>query len=260
MRILSGTQEHIIANNRSTVGALQYLTLTRPDIAFSVNKLNQYWQAPTLAHWKACKRVLRYIKGTISYGLKFKPTQFLKLEGYSDADWASSIDDRKSISGICIFLGGNFITWSSRKQTVVTRSSTAVEYRALASAAIDLIWMQHLLTEIGINLQLTPPILWCDNQGAQALASNHVYHARTKHIEIDVHFVRDLLTTNKLEVRYIPTEFQPSNLLTKALSEDSFLRLRCKLTMEGSLSSLRGAIEEEGSGSHIEQEGSGIHV
>ena len=121
------------------------------------------------------------------------------------------------------------------------------EYRALASAATDLIWIQHLLTEIGINL-----ILWCDNQGAQGLASNPVYHARTKYIEIDVHFVRDLVTSNKLEVRYITTEFQPADLLTKALSEDRFQTLRCKLTMEGSMSSLRGAIEEEGSGSHIE--------
>ena len=101
-------------------------------------QLGQYLQAPTLAHWKACKRVLRYIKGTISYGLKFKPTQLLKLEGYSDANRASNIDDRKSVSGICICLRGNLITWISRKQTIVARSSTEAEYRALASATTDL--------------------------------------------------------------------------------------------------------------------------
>ena len=124
------------------------------------------------------------------------------------------------------FFLADVITWSSRKQTAVARSSAEAEYRALASAATDLIWIQHLLIEIGINLQPTPPILWCDNQGPQALASNPMYHARTKYIEIDLHFVRDLVTANKLEFKYIPTEFQPADVLTKALLEDHFQTLR----------------------------------
>ena len=115
---------------RSTIGALQYLTMTRPDLAFSVNKLSQFLQAPTVAQWNACKLFLRYVKGTLSHGLFFKPAPFLALEGYSYADWASNLDDRKSVSGVCIFLGGNLITWSSRKQKVVAKSSTEAEYRA----------------------------------------------------------------------------------------------------------------------------------
>ena len=124
---------------RSTIGALQYLTLTRPDIAYSVNKLSQYLKSPTVNHWNACKRVLRYIKGTPHLGLHFKPSSLLTLEGYSDADWASSLDDRKSTSGFCMFLGANMVNWSSRKQRAVARSSTESEYRALASAATELV-------------------------------------------------------------------------------------------------------------------------
>ena len=151
----------------------------------------------------ACKLILRYIKGTLTHGLSFKPASVLSLEGFSDADWATKLDDRKYMSGLCIFLGGNIITWSSKKQNTVARSSTESECRALASTSVELVWIQNLLMEIGVPFQLTPPILWCDNIGAQALASNPVHHARTKHIELDVHFVRNLVADHKLEVRYI---------------------------------------------------------
>ena len=184
---------------RSTIGALQYLTLTRPDLAFCVNKLSQFQQTPTVAQWNACKHILRYVKGTLSHGLLFKPASLFTLEGCSDSYWATNIDDRKSISGICVFLGGNLITWSSRKQKAVARSSTEAEYRALSSAATDLMWVQHLLTDIGISIS-QPLVLWSGNLGAQALACNPVYHARTKHIELDVHFIRNLISEHKLEV------------------------------------------------------------
>ena len=141
---------------RSTIGALQYLTLTRPDLAFSVNKLSQFLQAPTVAQWNACKRILRYVKGTLSHGLFFQPTQLLTLEGFANADWAKILDDRKSVSGICVFFGGNLVTWSLRKQRVIARSRTEAEYRALSSAATNLIWIQNLLAEIGITPSQTP--------------------------------------------------------------------------------------------------------
>ena len=168
---------------------LQYLTNTRPDIAYAINKLSPFLQAPTNAHWAACKRILRYIKGTLQYGLSFHPTSLLQLEGFSDADWGTNLDDRKSINGLCIFLGGNLISWCSKKQTAVARSSTEVEYRALASTATEVIWIQQLLSKIGVRLHTSPLVLWCDNMSAQALASNLVYHARTKHFELDLHFL-----------------------------------------------------------------------
>ena len=151
---------------RNTVGALQYLTLISPDIAYTVNKFSQFLHAPTIAHWAACKRLLHYIKGTIHYGLFFHPAKVFSLKGYSDVDWATSIDDRKFVSGVFIFLGGNLISWSFKKQSVVARSSTESKYCALASAASELKWIHQLLNELGIRLQTSSPLFWCDNMGA----------------------------------------------------------------------------------------------
>ena len=229
---------------RSIIGALQYLTNTRPDIAYAVNKLSQFSQAPTNAHWAACKRILRYIKGTLQYGLSFHPASLLKLEGFSDADWGTNLDDRKSISGLCIFLVGNLISWCSKKEIAVARSNTEGEYRALASTATELIWIHQLLSEIGVRLHTSPPVLWCENMSAQALASNPVYHARTKHFELDLHFLRDLVTSRKLEVRYVSTDHQPADLLTKPLSGSRFLSLCHKLHLGSAQLSLRGRVDD----------------
>ncbi|KAL5820829.1 hypothetical protein ACOSQ3_022711 [Xanthoceras sorbifolium] len=227
---------------RSTVGALQYLTLTRPDLSFAVNKLSQYLASPTAAHWTTCKRVLRYIKGTIDHGLFFAASSHsaqLVLEGFSDADWASNIDDRKSTSGWCIFLSGSLISWSSRKQKVVARSSCEAEYRSLAQATAEVVWVEALLTEMGIKLHQSA-VLWCDNTGAGALAHNPVFHSRTKHIELDLHFVRDKIEAKELDVRYIPTEHQPADILTKPITIARFNLLKGKLILDKSQIRLRG--------------------
>lgn len=138
----------------------------------------------------------------------------------------------------------NLIHWSSRKQTLVALSSNDSEYHALASAATEVLWMQPLLSELHIPRQVTPPVLWYDNHGAQALALNHVHHSRTKHIELDVHFLRDLVATNRLEVTYGSTTHQPVDMLTKPLPFARFQFLCSKLNVESSPFSLRGLIRK----------------
>ncbi|XP_038896671.1 secreted RxLR effector protein 161-like [Benincasa hispida] len=173
---------------RSTVGMLQYLTTTRLDIAYIVNHLSQFLQRPTDAHWQAVKRVLRYVSATKNFGLFFQPSSDLSISTYSDADWASNIDDRNFVA--CVFVGSNLVSWSSKKQTVVARSSTESEYRALAHTASEVIWLNQLLSKLGM-LSFIKPIIWYDHLSVGAIATNPVFHAKTKHIEIDAHFVRD---------------------------------------------------------------------
>ncbi|XP_031271785.1 secreted RxLR effector protein 161-like [Pistacia vera] len=199
---------------RSIIGALQYLTLTRPDISYAVDKLSQFLQDPTELQWQAYKRILRYIKGTQLHGLLFRPTASLNVECYADADWGSNLDDRRSTSGFCVYLGPNFIQWSSRKQKVVALSSIKAEYRALVHTATEVAWLQSIFTELGLSFS-SPPVIWCDNVSASALASNLVFHARTKHIEIDAHYIHDQVLAKKVVIQYVPSKLQISSILTK---------------------------------------------
>jgi histone deacetylase 1/2 len=171
---------------RSVVGGLQYLTLTRPDLSFAVNKVCQYLHAPREPHWTAVKRILRFVKLTVCHGLTLRSTPDTLVSAFSDADWAGNSDDRRSTGGYAIFYGGNLIAWNARKQATVSES----EYKAVANATAEIIWVQSLLKELNFS-SARVPILWCDNIGATYLSSNPVFHARTKHIEVDFHFVRE---------------------------------------------------------------------
>ena len=229
---------------RSVVGALQYLTITRPEISFPVNKVCQFMQKPLVSHWKAVKRILRYIAGTVEFGLLIQrqPVSDLSLSGFSDADWASDCDDRKSTSGFCVFLGANLIAWSSRKQHTISRSTAEAEFRSLASLVSEVTWVQSLLHELG-HVPPRRPVLWCDNLSTVQIAANPVLHARTKHIEIDLYFVRDKVLQRQLEVRHVPAIDQTADVLTKPISSLQFPVLRSKLRVESlSTLGLRGAV------------------
>ncbi|XP_071676883.1 uncharacterized protein [Lolium perenne] len=187
---------------RSVVGGLQYLTLTRPDISYAVNRVCQYLHSPRDTHWTAVKRILRYVRHTATYGLRLSSASSGLLSAYSDADWAGNPDDRRSTGGYAVFFGSTLIAWSARKQATVSRSSTEAEYKVVGDATAELIWVQSLLRELRVS-QSQSPILCCDNIGATYLSSNPVFHARTKHIEVDYHFVRERVARKLLRVRLL---------------------------------------------------------
>ncbi|XP_071681765.1 uncharacterized protein [Lolium perenne] len=216
---------------RSIVGALQYLTLTRPDIAFSVNKVCQFLHAPTTVHWTAVKRILRYVSGTVSLGLTFRRSSSTLVSAFSDADWAGCVDDRRSTGGFVVFLGPNLISWSARKQATVSRSSTEAEYKSLANATAEVIWIESLLKELGIRRYETS-CLWCDNMGATYLSANPIFHARTKHIEIDFHFVRERVASRQLDIRFITSKDQVADGFTKALPVRQFEEFKYNLNLK----------------------------
>ncbi|XP_021986078.1 uncharacterized mitochondrial protein AtMg00810-like [Helianthus annuus] len=215
---------------RSLLGALQYLTITRPDISYAVNQLSQFLQHPTIDHFRAVKRLLRYVKGTISFGLTYNRPHSPSIIGYFDADWVRCLDTRRSTYGYSIFLGGNLVSWSAKKQPTVSRSSCESEYRAMANAAAELVWITHLLRELHA---LTPdrPTLLCDNKSALFMTQNLVSHKRAKHIDLDYHFIRELVNSGKLYTKFVPTNLQVADIFTKSLPRAQFEVFRDKLRL-----------------------------
>ena len=188
---------------------------------------------------------MRYLKGFINFGMHFYQYGTLQVNYFSDSDWACDKDDRKSIVGYAIYIGSNLVSWCSKKQPVVSRSSTEAKYRALAQATSEVVWIQTLLGELNIKLAVAP-IIWCDNQGAIALAYNPVYHAKTKHVELDIHFIREKVAAKKIVVQFFPSEDQTADILTKPLTFDQFHFLRSKLNVHPGQFRLRGDVTEHG--------------
>lgn len=213
------------------VGRLIYLAHTRPDIAYSVSLISQFMHDPREPHLQAAYRVLHYLKGNPGKGILFKRNQNLALEVYTDADYGGSIVDRRSTTGYCTFLGGNLITWRSRKQSVVARSSAESEFRAIAHGLCEILWVKIILDDLRIKCE-EPMKLYCDNKSAINIAHNPIHHDRTKHIEIDRHFIKEKLEEGLACMSYVPSRRQLADVLTKGLNSPSFHNIVSKLGME----------------------------
>ena len=216
---LSATDGPLVADPshyRSLAGALQYLTLTRPDLSYAVQQVCLFMHAPRDAHLQLIKRILRYVKGTAHLGLQIHVGSTPDLVAYSDADWVGCPDTRKSTSGFCIFLGTNLISWSSKRQHTVSRSSAEAEYRAVANCVAESVWLRQLLHELHHPVSKAT-VVYCDNISATYLSTNPVPHQRTKHVEIDLHFVRDRVALDEARVLHVPTSSQYADIFTKGL-------------------------------------------
>ncbi|KAJ9558576.1 hypothetical protein OSB04_013190 [Centaurea solstitialis] len=215
---------------RSLVGALQYLTFTRPDITFAVQQICLYMHDPREPHFHALKRILRYLRGTLDHGLQLHVSSTSDLRAYSDADWGGMPVSRRSTSGYCVFLGDNLVSWSSKRQGVVSRSSAEAEYREVANAVAETSWIRNLLRELH-----SPPhkatIIYCDNVSAIFMSSNPVQHQRTKHIEMDIHFVRDKVALGHVRVLHVPSSSQYADIFTKGISTTLFHDFRYSLNV-----------------------------
>jgi len=225
-KILSASEKKTY---REVIGSLMYLSvMTRPDITYAVSTLSQHLENPSVStHLEFARCVIRYLKATKSLRLVLGGDNS-SLCGYSDADWASNLD-RHSISGFAFFLGNGAVSWSSKKQPIVTLSSTESEYVALTHAAKDVIWIQKLLLEIspiGLIHPISPSTVFCDNQGAIRLSKDSTFHARTKHIDVHFHFIRQTISQDRIQLEYVPTFDMIGDIFTKSLSFHKFSHFR----------------------------------
>jgi hypothetical protein len=177
-------------NYKQMVSALQYLTFTRYDLTYTVNLVSQFMHSPRELHLHAVKRILRYVKGTINYELHFSRSINPSLIAYSNADWAGYLDTRRSTSGCCVYFGPNLILWSAKKQPTIARSRSETEFRSLAQALAETIWIRRILRELGVTLHKSVT-LFSNNLSATYMATNPVLHQRTKHVDINTKFIRE---------------------------------------------------------------------
>ncbi|KAJ4772132.1 polyprotein [Rhynchospora pubera] len=209
------------AKYRSLVGCLIYLTHTRPDISYAVGVISRFMQTPTNHHYGAAKRVLRYVAGTLNFGIWYDHSSNFVLTGFSDSDWAGCADDCKSTTGYMFTMGSGAVSWCSKKQFSVALSSSEAEYVAISSTACQAVWLRRILSDLYQPQQQSTTIL-CDNQSAIAMTKNPGFHGRTKHIDIRVHFIRELVSRQQVQLQHIKTDEQVADVLTKALDRGKF--------------------------------------
>ncbi|XP_050121339.1 uncharacterized mitochondrial protein AtMg00810-like [Malus sylvestris] len=230
---------------QALVGCLQYLTLTQLDISFAVNNVAQFMASPHQPHLLAIKRILQYIKGSITHGLLLhsQPVHS-RILTYSDVDWAGCVDTHRSTTGYLIYHGSNLLSWCSKKQPMVSKSSAKSKYRALSRACAETIWLSYMFSELGIATQF-PIHLYCNNVNTTYMAANPVFHARTRHIELDYNFIRERVALGSHQVRFRPSVNQPADLLTKGLLKPRHLLLWFKLVHPLTPSFRGGCVKQE---------------
>lgn len=212
------------------VGKLLYLSHTRPDIAYPVSVVSQHMHNPCEEHLDAFYRILRYLKMTPGLRLYFRKHNDRDLKVYTDSSWGGELTERRSTSGYCTYVWGNLVTWRSKKQSVTSRSSAEAEYRALALGICEGMWLKRLMKELRCD-SLNPFKAYTDSTAAIDIAKDPVQHDRTKHIEIDRHFIYEKLNSKLVELNYIPTKKQIADIFTKALPRSSFEEFISKLSL-----------------------------
>ncbi|KAK6151896.1 hypothetical protein DH2020_014531 [Rehmannia glutinosa] len=215
---------------RSLIGSLLYLTSTRPDIMYATSFLSRFMHNPKESHMSAVKRIFRYLKGTIQYGLFYPKNENeggFKLMGYSDSDYAGCRVDRKSTSGTCQMLGNILVSWFSKKQNSIATSTAEAEYIAMGSCCAQVLWMRQQLRDYEIEEKEIP--IMCDNTSTIAITQNPVLHSRTKHIDVRYHFIRDHVEKKDITLEYISTDKQLADIFTKPLCESRFEELKHEL-------------------------------
>ncbi|XP_019252911.1 PREDICTED: uncharacterized protein LOC109231730 [Nicotiana attenuata] len=213
---------------RRIVGKLNFLCHTRPDIAYSVQHLSQFLQAPQVPHMLATIHILRYLMKAPDLDIFLPKSTDFSLLAYSDSHWATCAQTRRSVTGYYITLGGCPISWKSKKQPTISLSSAEAEYRALRKVVAEISWLVRLLADLGLVISSPVPV-FCDSQAALHIAKNPVFHERTKHIEVDCHYVRDSIQSGLITLHHISSSAQLADILTKSLPGTTHHHLLGKL-------------------------------
>ncbi len=204
---------------RRIVGSLIYMSITRPNLSYVIRVVSQFMQTPRKPHLDAVRRILRYIKHTLQCGIFYETKSQFQVHGYTYADWAGNVSDRRSTNGFMFSFGSGAISWSSKKQPTIAFSSTEAKYRGATITACEVVWLQKLLSDLG-QLVDAPVVVYCDNISSILFANNLVYHARTKHIEVHYHFIREKVIAKEIDLIHVSTEDQVADIFTKALGTD----------------------------------------
>lgn len=212
--------------------SLMYLTVTSPDLIFGVCLLSRYMASSRVSHWAAAKRILRYLKGTMEFGILYRrgESSSPNLMAFMDSDYAGDLDDRRSMIGCVFLMASGAISWASKKQPVVALSTTEAEYIAASFCATQYVWLRRVLEKIGAT-EKSATVIQCDNSSTIQLSKHPVLHGKSKHIEVRFHYLRNLVNDEIVKLEYCTTGNQVADIFTKPLKLEQFEKLRALLGM-----------------------------